>query len=692
MKQKSLNTFLSFSLPMALLVLLWLAVQPAYAATITVDTTIDENDGSCVDGDCSLRDAVATAAAGDTIEIPAGTYTLTLGQITLSQNIALTGIGGTPEIGLGTSRIFQIDSGATVTLTNLILTGTNTVDRGTGLYVLGGAAATLNNITISHNTTTDDGGGIYVRDGSVTLQNSSIISNTADQGGGIYIDQGTVTLESGNINQNHTTATTTPSQGYSGGGVYINRTTASFIMNGGEILSNTVSAPNGTFPGGGVLVVNGSATFNGGEIRGHSAYRGAGVLVNANAQVTINGTNIVSNTAAYGAGIYIVRNTAFVTHTAGLIGYNTADPVGFNGNGVNDFGGGGIYNFQGTFVSTGGSISYNHSTWNGGGIEVASGVITVTNTTLAKNTADNTGGAFHSRNSTAVSEFTNSTLSGNGPTAVSTQNGTLTIEGSTLDNHTTAIQVDGGTVTAYANNITNYTTGFTGAGTFNGRHNWWGSGATAGTVGSTDAFDYRLGAAVVDWGEGTLADGAAISGGTGTGIVVSHGTAVPFGMPTSPVGTACSNYYDFFTAPGSSGSWTISIPVSSDAACDNTFNNGRLFHFTLTAGSAPDTACTPDSACWQLYGSVTPTAGTPRTLNVTLTTTELGGTPIVAGNTDGNDPTAVSLQSLTVNSGNNLTWLGWITAITLALAATTLMHKRKQTKQPVASEQVAGGK
>ncbi|MBN1178467.1 MAG: hypothetical protein JXD18_04600, partial [Anaerolineae bacterium] len=29
----------------------------APAATLTVDTAVDENDGSCNDGDCSLRDA-----------------------------------------------------------------------------------------------------------------------------------------------------------------------------------------------------------------------------------------------------------------------------------------------------------------------------------------------------------------------------------------------------------------------------------------------------------------------------------------------------------------------------------------------------------------------------------------------------------------------------------------------------------
>ena len=34
----------------------------AHAATQTVNTLTDENDGSCLDGDCSLRDAIAVSA------------------------------------------------------------------------------------------------------------------------------------------------------------------------------------------------------------------------------------------------------------------------------------------------------------------------------------------------------------------------------------------------------------------------------------------------------------------------------------------------------------------------------------------------------------------------------------------------------------------------------------------------------
>ncbi len=72
-------------------------------ATFIVNTTVDENDGSVVDGDVSLRDAIAAASAGDQIEFDASvfaadgdeltntTIALTLGTLTLTQRIKLDG-------------------------------------------------------------------------------------------------------------------------------------------------------------------------------------------------------------------------------------------------------------------------------------------------------------------------------------------------------------------------------------------------------------------------------------------------------------------------------------------------------------------------------------------------------------------------------------------------------------------------
>ena len=48
---------------------------PALAAGWVVNTAVDENDGSCSDGDCSRRDAIALAANGDTITF-SGSYTI----------------------------------------------------------------------------------------------------------------------------------------------------------------------------------------------------------------------------------------------------------------------------------------------------------------------------------------------------------------------------------------------------------------------------------------------------------------------------------------------------------------------------------------------------------------------------------------------------------------------------------------
>jgi len=53
-------------------------LDPANAAPgiVTVDTFTDSFDGSCNDGDCSIRDAVAVVATGGKVRIQAGYYPL----------------------------------------------------------------------------------------------------------------------------------------------------------------------------------------------------------------------------------------------------------------------------------------------------------------------------------------------------------------------------------------------------------------------------------------------------------------------------------------------------------------------------------------------------------------------------------------------------------------------------------------
>jgi len=85
-----LNVFTLFALLASLLGSAVFAT-PAQAATLTVNTLVDENDGSCV-GDCSLRDAINTANPNDTITFGVtGTINLSLGQLVIAQNLTIIG-------------------------------------------------------------------------------------------------------------------------------------------------------------------------------------------------------------------------------------------------------------------------------------------------------------------------------------------------------------------------------------------------------------------------------------------------------------------------------------------------------------------------------------------------------------------------------------------------------------------------
>ena len=72
------------------------------AASLTVDTFEDTFDGSCADGDCSLRDAVSSVDPGGTVRLPPGFYALDragagpdAGDIDLDRPVTIVGIGET---------------------------------------------------------------------------------------------------------------------------------------------------------------------------------------------------------------------------------------------------------------------------------------------------------------------------------------------------------------------------------------------------------------------------------------------------------------------------------------------------------------------------------------------------------------------------------------------------------------------
>src|SRR5262245_14540994 len=64
------------------------ALESRWVPAITVNTLVDEADGSITDGDISLRDAIASSPAGGTINFAVfGTINLALGEVVVENRI-----------------------------------------------------------------------------------------------------------------------------------------------------------------------------------------------------------------------------------------------------------------------------------------------------------------------------------------------------------------------------------------------------------------------------------------------------------------------------------------------------------------------------------------------------------------------------------------------------------------------------
>ena len=163
------------------------------ATTHTVTKTADTNDGVC-NADCSLREAIAVAVAGDTV-IFSGlfaspqTITLTLGQLSITKNLTIAGptSGLLTVSGNNTSRVLSIGgaAGTTVSISRLTIASGN-AGAGFGGAVIVPQSVTLNltNVLI-RDCTAAKGGGIH-NTGTMKVQRSLLRNNTSIEGAGIY--------------------------------------------------------------------------------------------------------------------------------------------------------------------------------------------------------------------------------------------------------------------------------------------------------------------------------------------------------------------------------------------------------------------------------------------------------------------------------------------------------------------------
>ncbi len=239
----------------------------ANAARFTVTNTSDGASGS-------LRNAVASAAAGDTIvfALPApSTINLSGGQIVLDKNLTITGPGADRLTlkGVAGSRIFRVSASVVANLSGFTITGGSLPPYpGGGIYcdrstlyltacvVKGNQAASGSGLslfesttyvmdcTFSDNIASAAGGAVKCDGGVLYLTRCALYSNRAATGGAIGNSFGTVAL---------TDSTLALNTAASGGAVF--NDAASFDCRQTTIVGNSASVQ-----GGGIRDVNGTGT------------------------------------------------------------------------------------------------------------------------------------------------------------------------------------------------------------------------------------------------------------------------------------------------------------------------------------------------------------------------------------------------------------------------------------------------
>src|SRR6266702_4328625 len=353
------------ALGLALVAGLGLSIRPgpAAAATLTfqVTTTTDApdaspGDGICADaaGQCTLRAAVQEADAQPsgsavTILVPAGTFPLKLGVLSLTANtITVQGAGAaaTTVDGRNASQVFNVSPAASVTIGQLTIihgnaargggiqnAGTLTLTNSTvavsaagnggGIYNQEGGTLALAGATVSQNVAGRDGGGIANNGGTVQLSLSTVSANKASQaGGGIVSFFGTVSISQTTIAGN--TASGKNSEG--GGG----------IANGDGTLTVDKSTISGNSTNSGT---GGSAIFNilttsvsNSTISGNTSPQTSGSVLNSDT-MTLSYVTIASNSAGIvNSGSVTATGTIIADSTQGpnCFGNRFQEPSGFN--------------------------------------------------------------------------------------------------------------------------------------------------------------------------------------------------------------------------------------------------------------------------------------------------------------------------------------------------------------------------
>ena len=268
------------------------------------ETTITGTSSS-TDAWKNLIEAVAAVGNGGTItisgEIKATKDPNNSGEIVINKNLTIKGKtgavsdilnansnhSGTPPNDAPTTkhRIFKVESGKTLTLENLTLTGGKATASG-GAVCAEKATVTIKNCTLTGNTAGNYGGGIVINGSkNNTIENCTFKGNTAKNGGAVCAGKSggspsTVTISGGTIggtggNDGNTAKADDLDHFGEGGGIFINTGCAVTLKDNVQVIGNTAEGN-----GGGVCTFGGKITMESGAIQSNKASKnGGGVAV-----------------------------------------------------------------------------------------------------------------------------------------------------------------------------------------------------------------------------------------------------------------------------------------------------------------------------------------------------------------------------------------------------------------------------
>lgn len=453
-------------------------------AVNSTDDAVDANPGDGVAADSlgrtTLRAAIMEANAlnnpdGAVINLPAGNYGLTLagagennaasGDLDVKTKITLVGASSsTTSVNANSlDRVFHVHPGANFTVQNLRVSGGSTSDvdpLGGGGIASDRATLAVNDSIISGNQAaghTEDygGGGIAVIGGSAVVRRSIIRENSLIKNAAT--EHGSSRFGAGlyalGANVDILNTTVSANSGHEGAGLA--------NIGGGTMRLSFVNVVGNTsdYEGGGIQNELSTLIINSSRIADNTSVNVGGGLYNFAGNVTLNKVEVINNeTGAKGGGIW---NSGRATAAIGKV--TIANSV-IRDNSAND--GGGVGNTRDSLLTIRDTtIADNSAVRHGGGIaninteSFAPGTVSLLRTTLSGNTAGQYGGGLFSiKNATNIVDSTiinNQAFEGGG--LANLDAGTLKVSTTRLENNLAANE-GGGITNEMATTILTYVT------------------------------------------------------------------------------------------------------------------------------------------------------------------------------------------------------------------------------------------